>query len=269
MKRTWIAMPLAAAVLFFSAPASAQVSITGVIAGTVLDSTDAVVPGATVSLLDEGTGAKKTAVTNAYGVFAFRDLNFGSYQVTVKLQGFQTALYNKVIVEAGTHDRHARELTVGRPRTEHHGRGQNAGPRDDVQRHFEHAEQQGRQRASARRPQCLHVRASRAGRGRAAGHRQHALQRHAGRHDQSDDRRRQQLVERLQERRHELLRHRAGATRRGRAGDGRDGRPRRRRRRHGRRQPEVRHAARHEQLPAAASSSSTAPTSSTRTRSAT
>ena len=67
----------------------------------VQDSTDALVPGATVSLLDEGTGAKKTAVTDANGAFAFRDLNFGSYQVTVKLQGFQSAVYNKVIVEAG------------------------------------------------------------------------------------------------------------------------------------------------------------------------
>ena len=45
--------------------------------------------------------SKKTAVTDADGAFAFRDLNFGSYQVTVKLPGFQSAVYNKVIVEAG------------------------------------------------------------------------------------------------------------------------------------------------------------------------
>src|SRR6186997_1965569 len=100
MKRLF-GIPVAVAGLAWATAAQAQVSITGIIAGTVVDSTDALVPGATVSLLDEGTGAKKTAVTNADGAFAFRDLNFGTYQLTVKLQGFQTAVYNKVIVEAG------------------------------------------------------------------------------------------------------------------------------------------------------------------------
>ena len=245
MKRCF-GIAVSVAVLAWATAAQAQVSITGVIAGTVIDSTDAVLPGATVSLLDEGTGTQKTAVTNEDGAFAFRDLNFGTYQVTVKLQGFQSAVYNKVIVEVGTHDRPSRAPGGRRLEREHHGRGQNAGARNDIQRHFEHAEQQGRERASARRPQCVCARPSRAWRRGAAGHRQHALQRHAGRHDQSDDRRRQQLLERIQERRHELLRHRAGQTRRGRAGHGRDGRPRRRRRRHRRRQPEVRHAPRHE-----------------------
>src|SRR5262245_5823376 len=100
MKRC-LGVAMSVAVLLWATAAHAQVSITGGIAGTVLDSTDALVPGATVTLLDEGTGVKKTAVTNADGVFAFRDLNFGTYQVTVKLSGFQAAVYNKVIVEAG------------------------------------------------------------------------------------------------------------------------------------------------------------------------
>ena len=100
MKR-YFGVAVSVAVLAWATAAQAQVSITGGIAGMVQDSTDALVPGATVSLVDEGTGAKKTAVTDANGAFAFRDLNFGSYQVTVKLPGFQSAVYNKVIVEAG------------------------------------------------------------------------------------------------------------------------------------------------------------------------
>src|SRR5262245_43703344 len=84
-----------------ASPALAQVSITGGIAGTVTDTSDAVVPGASVNLKDEGTGLEKSAVTDGQGVFAFRDLNFGSYQVTVSLQGFKTALYKKVSVESG------------------------------------------------------------------------------------------------------------------------------------------------------------------------
>ena len=100
MKRCF-RLAVAIAILGWATAAQAQVSITGIIAGRVVDSTDALVPGATVSLLDEGTGRQKTAVTDADGAFAFRDLNFGTYQVTVKLQGFQSAVYNKVVVEAG------------------------------------------------------------------------------------------------------------------------------------------------------------------------
>ena len=80
--------------------AGAQVRITGAITGTVTDQSDAVVPGASVQLTDEGTGVTKEAVTNQSGVFQFLDLNSGRYTVTVTLQGFQTAKYEKVVVEA-------------------------------------------------------------------------------------------------------------------------------------------------------------------------
>src|SRR2546427_5175293 len=84
-----------------SAPrADAQIRIAGAIAGTVTDSSDAVVPGAAVQLVDELTGIGKDTVTNASGGFQFPDLSFGSYKVTVTLQGFQTAVFTKVTVES-------------------------------------------------------------------------------------------------------------------------------------------------------------------------
>ena len=101
MRRFLCSVIVAASLLLISAPGYAQVSITGAVAGTVTDSSDAVLPGVTVVLRDEGTGIQKTTVTNEAGDFAFRDLSFGSYQVTITLQGFQSAVYNKVIVEAG------------------------------------------------------------------------------------------------------------------------------------------------------------------------
>ena len=96
----WISL-LCLGLLSWAATAQAQVSITGSIAGTVMDTSDAVLPGAAVNLRDESTGIEKSTVTNATGAFAFRDLNLGSYQITVNLSGFRSALYNKVIVEAG------------------------------------------------------------------------------------------------------------------------------------------------------------------------
>src|SRR5262245_60842638 len=91
----------AALLLVCASVATAQVSITGAVSGTVMDTSDAILPGATVQLKDEGTGALRESVTNPSGAFAFHNLAFGSYEVTVKLQGFRTALYKKVIVEAG------------------------------------------------------------------------------------------------------------------------------------------------------------------------
>jgi hypothetical protein len=90
-----------AALILGAGDAAAQVSVTGSISGTVLDTSAGVVPGATVQLKDEGTGIEKDTVTNQSGDFAFRDLSFGTYQVTVTLHGFQTAIYRKVVVESG------------------------------------------------------------------------------------------------------------------------------------------------------------------------
>ena len=84
-----------------ASPSAAQIRITGAISGTVTDTDDAVVPGATVHLKDEGTGRSKDTVTSASGFFSFPDLNNGTYSVTVNLQGFQSAVYNKVVVESG------------------------------------------------------------------------------------------------------------------------------------------------------------------------
>src|SRR5437763_12364524 len=83
----WLLLPL----LLAPAGVGAQVRITGAIAGTVIDASDAVVPGARVQLIDEGTGVAKETTTGESGSFLFPDLSFGSYRVAVSLDGFQTA----------------------------------------------------------------------------------------------------------------------------------------------------------------------------------
>ena len=137
----WISL-LCLALLSWAAAAQAQVSITGSIAGTVMDTSDAVLPGAAVNLRDESTGIEKSTVTNTTGAFAFRDLNLGSYQITVNLSGFRSALYNKVIVEAGRTTDLRIKLDSAR-RTDRQRRSHDAGPRSIVERHLEHADQQG------------------------------------------------------------------------------------------------------------------------------
>jgi hypothetical protein len=97
--RCVVLLALLAAVLAPLA-AGAQVRITGGISGVVTDPSDAVIPGATVQLKDESTGSAKETVTNNSGGFQFPDLNSGRYTVTVTLSGFQSAVYDKVVVES-------------------------------------------------------------------------------------------------------------------------------------------------------------------------
>ena len=61
--------------LLLPAGVAAQVRITGAIAGLVVDASDAVVPGARVQLVDEGTGVAKEATTSESGSFLFPDLS--------------------------------------------------------------------------------------------------------------------------------------------------------------------------------------------------
>lgn len=93
--------------------AVAQVRITGGITGIVTDPSEAVIPGTTVQLKDEGTGQTRETVTNNQGVFQFPDLNSGRYTVTVTLQGFQTARYDQVVVEASRSTDLRIKLAVG------------------------------------------------------------------------------------------------------------------------------------------------------------
>jgi hypothetical protein len=63
---------------------------TGNIRGTVADSTGAIVPGASVVLLNSGTGLSRTEVTNDDGIFVFPDLPIGTYGLTITKSGFKT-----------------------------------------------------------------------------------------------------------------------------------------------------------------------------------
>jgi hypothetical protein len=100
MNNRSIALVLACCGLLSPATAPAQVRIAGAITGTVVDSTGLVVPGAEVQLTDERTSFQKHLTSNESGSFTFPDLNFGSYAVTVALQGFRSVTITHVIVES-------------------------------------------------------------------------------------------------------------------------------------------------------------------------
>jgi len=64
--------------------------LTGQLSGTITDAGGGVMPGVTVTVKNAGTNQIRETVTNADGVFVFPDLLAGTYDVTVKMDGFKT-----------------------------------------------------------------------------------------------------------------------------------------------------------------------------------
>ena len=85
----YVAIVMAAAILF-TLPASAQTRI-GTIQGTVKDPNGAVVTGAAVTVVQQVTGYKQSAKTDAQGTFRIVNVPFNTYTVHVEGVGFQPA----------------------------------------------------------------------------------------------------------------------------------------------------------------------------------
>ncbi|MEN6602748.1 MAG: carboxypeptidase-like regulatory domain-containing protein, partial [Bryobacteraceae bacterium] len=67
-------------------------NVTGTIVGTVTDSSGAVVSGAAVSVVNEGTNIEYKAATTATGEYVVANLPPGTYSVKAELQGFKPSL---------------------------------------------------------------------------------------------------------------------------------------------------------------------------------
>ena len=99
--RSALAAFLATALFAFGTSAFAQGGVTQTLAGTVVDSSAAVIPGADVSAKHNGTGVVTTAVSNSDGIFSMPSMQIGTYTVTVTLQGFKTVVINDVVITSG------------------------------------------------------------------------------------------------------------------------------------------------------------------------
>jgi len=81
--------------------------------GTVRDSTDAVVPGATVTLKNLSTGITASTVSDEHGNYQFLNVRIGNYNVRAELQGFSVAEANDVAVTVNARQRVDLTLAVG------------------------------------------------------------------------------------------------------------------------------------------------------------
>ena len=92
--------------------AAAQLNA-GRIVGTVTDPSRAAVPQVVVIVTDTATGLSSTVTTNDRGDYVVTPLNPGVYRLTVKLDGFQTAVVEALEVQVGQSARADVELKLG------------------------------------------------------------------------------------------------------------------------------------------------------------
>ena len=77
------------------------VGASGNIQGTVTDQSGALLPKATITVADTQTGLQRTAVTDVTGQFRVPNLAPATYDVSVRVPGFATAVRKGVVVSIG------------------------------------------------------------------------------------------------------------------------------------------------------------------------
>jgi hypothetical protein len=87
--------------LWLASPARAQ-EPTGVIAGTITDTTGAVIANAAVTITNKATGVARNAVSNASGLYNAPSLLPGEYEVRMERTGFKTAVATVQVVAGST-----------------------------------------------------------------------------------------------------------------------------------------------------------------------
>ena len=89
---------LTIALVALASPCFAQ-RITATIRGTVTDTSNAVVPGASVTVTNENTGFSRSTVTNDVGAYSFVELPHGTYTIEVSLSGFKSAVRKGIVLD--------------------------------------------------------------------------------------------------------------------------------------------------------------------------
>ncbi len=87
-------------------------TLTGSLSGTVADSSGGVLPGATVTLVNELSADTRNSVTNDQGNFVFAAVPAGTYSVKVELSGFQSIETKGIVLRLGE-QRNLTALTLG------------------------------------------------------------------------------------------------------------------------------------------------------------
>lgn len=86
------------ALLLYPIAISAQLGTTGQITGSVTDQSGGVIPGATITVTQVETGAKRTAITTDQGSYSVLNLGIGVYNVVITKTGYKETSVSNVVV---------------------------------------------------------------------------------------------------------------------------------------------------------------------------
>jgi hypothetical protein len=89
------------------------ISIVPSIVGTITDSTGAAVPGAVVTVTNPATGISNSAKTNDQGLYRVERLTLGTYNLSLKREGFKDIQSNGIVLSSGQELRSDYVLQVG------------------------------------------------------------------------------------------------------------------------------------------------------------
>src|SRR5947209_7839093 len=103
--------------LMFSAPSALQAQFNSVIDGRVSDPSDSAVPNAEVTVANLATGVKRVVRTSDVGYYRVASLSPGQYSISVTAPGFDTAVFERVLLENDQTKTFNLPMKVGAPAT--------------------------------------------------------------------------------------------------------------------------------------------------------
>jgi len=90
---------VASTALLLTPQAVAQTTLGG-ITGVISDPSGSVIPGATVTVVSEGTSLTRSATSNAEGEYSLVNLPIGAYTLTITREGFAPEKFPGIVVQA-------------------------------------------------------------------------------------------------------------------------------------------------------------------------
>src|SRR5580692_3589634 len=111
---SWCRLCILAAALaaLFAAGASSQTQLAAV-SGTITDPSGAVVPGVSVTIVSQGSGLKRSALTDTAGAYRFAGLPTGNYSLRLEKTGFQSQIREGVELNSAAEVMINSQLAVG------------------------------------------------------------------------------------------------------------------------------------------------------------
>lgn len=86
---------------------------TGTISGTIFDQSNAVLPGATITVINTGTGFQRNTLSSETGDYNLSGLQPGTYEMTVELSGFRKFVQSAITLQVDQNARINVRLEVG------------------------------------------------------------------------------------------------------------------------------------------------------------